>query len=320
MLAGRSARGVLLVVLALVPLMVESSYWMNLLTLAGIYLVLALGLSLLFGFAGQVSFGHAGFFGLGAYVSALSTLHWGIGAWLGMALATLASAAVGFLIGRPILRLRGLSLAMGTLAFGEIMTVLFRELEVTGGPIGLPGIAVPSIGTFSIDSQETYYWLVLVVAVAVFVLSRNTLRSGVGRSLVALGGSEGAAEVSGIDTAGLKTRIFTYSAALAGLAGALYAHYITFISSDTFTLNFSILMVVIIVVGGLHSLWGAAVGALLLTTLPAYLGTYEKYSTLIYGLLLIAVFMFLPNGIVGALDGIRARVLPRPLRVGAGSP
>jgi branched-chain amino acid transport system permease protein len=311
--AARTAPGVLVVVLALVPLLVTSRYWMNLLTLAGIYMVLALGLSLLFGFAGQVSFGHAGFFGIGAYVSALGTLHLSASAWIGMILGTIAAGAAGFVIGRPLLRLRGLSLAMGTLAFGEIMAVLFRELGVTGGPIGLSGIPAPALGSLALDGQDTYYWLVLVMVLGAFVVSRNLLRSAPGRALVALGGSEPAAETSGIDTAALKTRIFTYSAALAGLAGALYAHYMTFISSDTFTLNLSILMVVIIVVGGLRSLWGAAIGAVLLTTLPAYLGTYEKFSSLLYGLLLVVVFMCLPNGIVGGMERLRVR-LPATLR------
>lgn len=309
--AGRAVPGVLVVVLALVPLLVTSRYWMNLVTLAGIYIVLALGLSLLFGFAGQVSFGHAGFFGIGAYVSALSTIHLAVSPWVGMILGTLAAAAVGFVIGRPLLRLRGLSLAMGTLAFGEIMAVLFRELGVTGGPVGLSGIAAPALGSLVLDGQASYYWLVLLLVLATFVLSRNLLRSAPGRALVALGGSEAAAETSGIDTAALKSRIFTYSAALAGLAGALYAHYTSFISSDTFTLNLSILMVVIVVVGGLRSLWGAAVGAVLLTTLPAYLGTFEKYSSLLYGLLLIVVFMYLPNGIVGGIARLWAWRPPR---------
>jgi len=297
MVPGRvTALALTAVALVAFPLAVSSKVWLNLAVLSGIYLVLTAGLVLLFGYAQQWSFGHAGFFGFGAYVSALSAPHAGV--WTGMAAGTVAAWVLGYAIGRPILRLKGLSLALATLAFGEIMHILFTELRITNGAIGISGIPSPSIGGIELDTPRAYYWLVAAVACAVLVFSHNICRSHVGRALRALGGNEAAAKVAGINIAEAKAQVFAYSAALAGLAGALYAHYFTFISADSFRSDFSILMVVIIAVGGKDSLWGAALGSIFLTVAMQVLRVQSQYAMLFYGLLLIIVFMYLPGGLV----------------------
>ncbi len=287
--------------LAAFPIVVSSKLWLNMAVFAGIYLILTVGLTLLFGYANQWSFGHAGFFGLGAYVSALSAPH--ISVWAGMAAATIGCWIIGYAIGRPILRLRGLSLALATFAFGEIMHVLFTELKITRGAIGIPDIPSPSLGLVTLDTAGKYFWLVLVVAGVVVALSWNIGRSHFGRSLRALGNNEAAARVAGIDVAGLKAQVFAYSAALAGLAGALYAHHVTYISADSFRADFSILMVVIVAVGGKDSFWGAVLGSIFLTVVPQYLRSYEQFAMLFYGLILIVVFMYLPGGLVSLVRG-----------------
>ncbi len=297
--------GVVILAVAAFPLATDSKVWLNLAVLSGIYLVLTAGLILLFGYAQQWSFGHAGFFGIGAYVSALTAPQ--IGVWMGMAAGTVAAWIVGFAIGRPILRLKGLSLALATLAFGEIMHILFTELRITKGAIGIPDIPSPAIGDLVLDTPRAYYWLVVLVAGAVLVISHNIGRSHVGRALRALGNNESAAKVAGIDIAGAKTRIFAYSAALAGLSGALYAHYVTYISADSFRTDFSILMVVIIAVGGKDSFWGALLGAIFLNVAQQFLRTQGQYAMLLYGLLLIVVFMYLPGGLIGLVRAAARR-------------
>jgi branched-chain amino acid transport system permease protein len=304
-----------LAVLALLPLVVHSQFWLNLFILIGIYLIVALGLTLLVGYAGQISFGHGGFFGLGAYASALLALRAGLPVWLAILCAAFLSAAIGYAVGRPILRLRGLSLAMATLAFGQGMFILFTQLAMTNGPIGLSGIPSPSIGTLTIDTPARVYWLVLTVACTVFAACSAIANSHVGRALRALGESEPAAATVGIDVPGAKAAIFAFSAGLAGLAGALYAHYVSFISSDSFTLDLSVFMVVIVAVGGLKSLWGAVIGAAFLTFVPEYLRSYERYAVLLYGLLLTLVFMYFPRGLVGMFQSEPFAALTRRRRV-----
>lgn len=302
----------------LLPLGVEDRFWMNLFILAGIFIPLALGMTLLFGYTNLVSFGHGGFFAVGAYTSALLTVKAGWSVWLAMAAAIVAAAIVGYVVARPILRLKGLSLAMATLAFGQMVFILVQQLSVTGGPIGLSGIPAPELGV-DFGELRNYYWLVLAVAVVAFLATRNIAVSTLGRAYRALGASDPAARALGLHTGGLKAQAFTYSAALAGLAGALYAHYFSFISSDTFGLDLSIMAVIMVVVGGRYNLWGAVVGAIVITFLREYLRSYEEYSELVYGLLLIVVFMAAPDGIVGIVSRIRRRLgrTQRPVPVPA---
>lgn len=300
---GRAIGVLVVVVAAALPFVVSSEFWLSTLIFAGIYAVAAMGLTLLFGDAGQISFGQGGFYGLGAYTSALLALHLNWPVWATMAVAAAGCGVVGFLLGFPILRLRGLSLAMATLAFGQIMFVLFREASITKGSLGLSAIPQPSIGGFVFDQSRSYYLLVLAVLVGVYLLVRNVQNSGLGRALRALGGSEVAAASVGVDVRMLKSRVFALSAMTAGLAGALVAHYVTYISSDNFSLDLSILLAVVVGVGGTQRLYGAILGALFVAIVPQYLsGSLAGYAALTYGVLLTVVFMWMPTGLSGALE------------------
>ncbi len=299
--------------LALLPMFVANPFWLSLLNFIGIYVVLGVGLTLLFGYADQFSFGHAGFYGIGAYASALLSIELGLPVWLTMfVFAPAIAGIIGYLLGKPILRLRGLSLGMGTLAFGLIMFVLFTQLTITGGSIGLAGIPPFSIGSLVLDTPGSYFWLVLVVALVAWTLSYNIGRSHVGRALRAIGANERAAAATGIDVAATKARVFAYSAALAGLAGALYAHYLTFISAASFTPAMSILAVLIVVIGGRTSIWGALLGAIFVALIPEITGASEVYAALMYGVVLTAMFILAPGGIIGLVE--RARSLVRSRR------
>lgn len=299
-----------LLVAAAVPLLADS-FWLNLFILALIYIPLALGLTVLFGYTNLVSLGQGGFFAIGAYTSALLALELGLNVWMAIAVSVVAAGAVGYVIARPILRFKGLSLAMATLAFGQMVFILVQQLDLTGGPVGLSGIPAPELFSIDFTQSRNFYWLALVIAVTVYVLTRNLARSRFGRSFRGLGVSEPAARTLGVNTESAKALAFVYAAGLAGLAGALYAHYFSFISSDTFGLDLSILVLIIVVVGGLRSLPGAVIGTVIIFILREYLKSYQEYSELVYGLLLILVFMAAPDGIMGLVHKLRNRLRSR---------
>ncbi len=298
------------IVLLALPLVLGDLYLVRIFTLVGINLVMVTGLSLLFGYAGQISLGHAAFFGLGAYTSGfLTRLGW---PWVaGLLAGVLVAAAGGLLLALPSLRLKGHYLAMATLGFGEIALFFFTEAEsLTGGSDGLREIPAAAIGGFSFDTPTLKYALVWATAALVLLLAANVVRLRPGRALRAIHGSELGAQACGIDTVRIKTQVFVISAGLAGLAGVLYAHYIGFVSPSTFTLNLSLILVAMVALGGMGSLSGAVAGTVLLTLLPyadaiipglsrdtvAFLQDWESD---IHGLVLILVMLFMPGGIAG---------------------
>jgi branched-chain amino acid transport system permease protein len=293
-----------------IPLVVGDRYLLRIFTLVGINVIMVTGLSLLFGYAGQISLGHAAFFGLGAYTSGFVTrlgAPWIVGLVAGVAVAALG----GLLLALPSLRLKGHYLAMATLGFGEIMLFFFSEAEpLTGGSDGLRDIPAASLGTFAFDTPGLKYALVWVTVVLVLVLAANIVRLRPGRALRAIHGSELGAQACGIDTVRIKTQVFVLSAGLAGLAGVLYAHYIGFVSPSTFTLTLSLILVTMVALGGMGSLAGAVAGTVLLTLLPyadaiipgLSRGTIEllqNWESDIHGLVLILVMLFMPRGLAG---------------------
>jgi branched-chain amino acid transport system permease protein len=290
--------------LALVPLVVSSRYYLSLLIFIGIHTLLAVGLNLLMGYAGQISLGHAAFYGIGAYTSGILTTTYHLSPWPAMAAAVLLATVVALLVGVPTLKLTGYYLAMATLGFGIIVNICLRELTwLTGGPSGLVGIPPLSFGGVRFDEPRYAYYLVWGVTLGAIALSLNIVDSRVGRALRAIHGSETAARASGVDTARLKIRVFVVSAIYASLAGSLYAHFVTFISPSSFGFMFSIKLVTMVVVGGMASIWGAIFGAATLTVLPELLAVFHDYDILIFGLILMVVMIFLPQGLTrGGLD------------------
>ncbi|HEY3423739.1 MAG TPA: branched-chain amino acid ABC transporter permease [Negativicutes bacterium] len=287
------------VLVLVAPLAFQGGYLMNVLIFVGINTMLAIGLNLLLGFAGQISLGHAAFFGLGAYVSGILTATYGWNAWIVMPLAVLAVGLLAFLIGFPILKLKGHYLAMATLGLGIIIYIIFNEtVELSGGPSGLSGIPNLSIGSFSFDTDIKNYYLIWSITLATILLGLNLANSRVGRALRAVHDSEVAARVVGVNARLLKVQIFALSAMISALAGCLYAHTMTFISPASFGFNFSVELLTMVVIGGLGSIYGSFLGAALLTLLPEFLRAAHDYDIIIYGGLLMLMVMFMPGGLV----------------------
>ena len=297
-------------VVVLPLLLAGNANLLNLAILTGIYYTVCIGLSLIFGVGGQLSLAQAAFYGIGAYTSALLATKLNVPVFLGFIAAAFVSGAVGWLLAAPILRLRTVYLAMATLAFGEILVTIVREnREITSGSTGIVNLPPPVLGNFVFDTPTRYYYLVWTVALATAWIARNIIQSRIGLGLRALGDSEIGAASSGVDVARYKTWMFTLGAIFAGVAGALFVHYLSFISPDSFSVSFSILMVMILAVGGKDSLVGALIGAIVVTVLPIALAGYDHYSTLIFGVLFLMVVMFMPNGIAGALENLAGRFL-----------
>jgi len=283
---------------------VTSPYHFQLLTFIGINTILALGLNMLMGYAGQISLGHAAFYGLGAYGTGVLTVHWNWPPWIALPAAILLAVGVAFFVALPMLRLSGFYLGMGTLGFGMIVFILFREWSrFTGGDSGLVGIPPLAFGPVSFDSGRAYFFLVWAVVLASFAICERLVDSRVGRALRAIHDSKNAAAAMGIDTARMKIRIFVLSSALAALAGFLYAHLVSFISPNSFDFMVSIRIVAMVVIGGMASIWGSLLGAALITVLPEWLHVFTDYEMIVYGFILMTIMIFLPEGLTrGILD------------------
>jgi branched-chain amino acid transport system permease protein len=276
-------------------------HYTDIMVFAGIYCLITMGLSLLMGYAGQISIGHAAFYGIGAYVSAILTVRYGLNPWACMLAGMVVAAVVALLVGAPSLKLKGHYLAMATLAFGIIVYIIFNEeAEWTGGPDGMTGIPGLSIFGFGFDSVEKYYYLVWGIVFVIFIFTVNVIQSGTGRALRAIHSSEPAASAMGVDISRFKVIVFVYSAMLASLAGSLYAHYLNFINPSTFDLFFSIKLLIMIALGGMHSIWGAVIGSGLMTFLSyEWLHYFGEFEVIVYGAILLLVTIFLPHGLVG---------------------
>ena len=287
------------------PFFLQGSYFLNVLVFIGINTMLAVALNLLLGYAGQISLGHAAFFGLGAYVSGVLTTRFGFDPWLALVIAAAVSGVLAFVIGFPILKLKGHYLAMATLGFGIIMFIIFNEtVAVTGGPSGLSGIPNIQISSLIFDNDWSNYYLIWTITLLVMLLSINLSQSRIGRALRAIADSEVAARVMGVNARLLKVQIFTVSAVISAMAGSLYAHTMTFISPASFGFNFSIELVTMVIIGGLGSIYGSFLGAAILTILPEFLRILQDFDIIVYGLMLIIMTMYLPGGLISGLEQI----------------
>jgi branched-chain amino acid transport system permease protein len=295
----------LVAVIMLFPLTVGEGYMLNVLVFVGIHTMLALALNLLLGYAGQISLGQAGFFGLGAYISGILTATYAINPWLSMLIAAVIVTFMAFLVGFPILKLKGHYLAMATLGLGIIIYIVFNEaVDYTGGPSGLSGI--PNLSLFGIvfDSDLKNYYLIWSMTLVSMGLALNLVHSRIGRALRAIHDSEVAARVMGVNARLLKVQIFALSAGLSAVAGSLYAHTMTFVAPASFGFNFSVELVTMVIIGGLASIYGSLLGAALLTVLPEMLRAFQDYDIIVYGLLLIVMTMYMPGGLVKGVPGI----------------
>jgi branched-chain amino acid transport system permease protein len=263
--------------------------------------IIVLGLNLLIGFAGQISLGHAGFVGIGAYASAILPTHFGWHPLVAMVAGAGIASAIAAIVARPIFRLKGHYLAMATLGLGIIIAIVIKnEATYTGGPDGMP---VPALGVmgFEISGEKQWYWVLAGLLLFSFWASRNLIDSPFGRALRALHGSEVASQVMGVDVVRYKVAIFVLSAFFASLMGSITAHYIGFVTPNLADFFHSIELVTMVVVGGMASIYGSLIGAVLLTALPQALSTFEGWETVVFGVILMFCMIFMPKGLVPTL-------------------
>jgi branched-chain amino acid transport system permease protein len=292
---------VLALVIAGLPLVLANNYFYDVAILVGLNAIVCVGLNLLIGYAGQISLGHAGFFGMGAYGSALLTSRYGWPPAIALAAAIALVALVAFVVGRPILRLKGHYLAMATLGLGIIVSIVIAtEDRVTGGP---DGMAVPPLTLlgFAVAGERMWYWVVGGCLLVAVWLALNLIESPTGRALRALHTSEVAAEIVGIDCARHKVVVFVVSAVFAATAGGLAAFYSGFITPAKASFLHSIELVTMVVFGGMASTFGAVVGAAVLTVLPQALTVLKDYEMVVFGALLMLTMIFFPRGVVPTL-------------------
>ena len=286
-----------------IPWFFPSAYYYRIGALVFIFALAVAGLNLLMGFAGQVSLGHAGFLGIGAYSVAIGPAHFGVPSWLCLFAGAALSAAVAFLVGRPILRHY---LAVATLGFGLLVAiVLTNEASLTGGP---DGMTVPRLSVFgwSVRGSVVWYWVAGTTFVVGFVLALNVMESPTGRALQAIHDSEIAARVLGIDVARKKLTIFIISAVYASVAGSYLALFNGHVTPDVAGFLRSIELVAMVVLGGMGSILGSLVGAGLLVVLPQTLTIFHEYEQALLGLILIVFMIFLRRGIVPSIAAIIA--------------
>ncbi len=306
----------LAVVLAALPALASTAYVVTLLNLVGLYAIVTLGLILL-GSSGQVSLGQAAFYGLGAYVSALLSKDLGWSPWLTILLAIVFVAGVAYGVGLPTLRLADHFFVLATLGVGIIVNVLMVQLvSLTGGAGGLRDIPGLRFAGARFVSDRQFYYLVWTLVLATLILARNITSHRTGRALRAILGSAVGAAAFGVEVSRYKMQVFILSAAYAALAGALYAHYIRFISPAPFSLYAALLFLIMAVVGGLTNVWGGLLGAGAVTALDHVIRAVlprifprvgGEYQTAIYGILLVLIMLFFPAGLGrGALTLHRA--------------
>jgi branched-chain amino acid transport system permease protein len=298
-----------LVSLCLLMPLILNDYFLSQLSFICMYSIASVGLMLLTGYTGQVSMGHAAFFGIGAYTSAVLTNN-GLPFVVALPCAGILAGLVGIIIGLPALRLAGLYLAIATMGFGFIVEeVMVRWEKLTNGNMGMI-VDPPSIGGYWFDTETRFYYLTLFLLILVILAARNILRSSTGRAMIAIRDSEVAAQAMGISLAKFKTMAFAISAFFTGIAGSLYAHKLTFINPESFTIILSIEFLAMIIIGGLGSIHGAIFGTIFVIFLPQVIvmtkGYLPKYiadqtglEAALYGLMIILFILFEPMGIYG---------------------
>ena len=293
---------------AIWPFAAGNDYVLSLGIFFFINLLLLGGLNLVMGYGGQISLCQAGFFGMGAYVSGVLSTRWGVPPALGAVAAMAGAALSAFVIGLPALRLRGHYLSMATLGFNAILSVLFNELvSVTGGPNGLSGIPPIGLFGFSFDTPGRFFWLAWAAGLVLMLLVASLLASRAGRALRAVSGSEMAADSMGIDPFRSKLAAFMASAVSAGLAGALYGHFNQYASPETFSFSASVLLVVMVAIGGWGRFWGPLFGAAVFTSVPELLRRVQDAELLVFGVGMVAVMLFLPGGIASIAARLNRR-------------
>jgi ABC-type branched-subunit amino acid transport system ATPase component/ABC-type branched-subunit amino acid transport system permease subunit len=319
---SRAAFAALVAALALVP-MVAPEFWVTLGNYIGLYSIVALGLVLLTGVAGQTSFGQAAFVGLGAYTTAYLTTKFGTSPWLALAIGMAITAAVALFLGFITLRMKGHYLPLATIAWGMSLFYVFGNLEILGGHTGMSGIPALSIFGYELKSEHRYFYLIWAIALAALWATNNLLDSRPGRAIRALKGRLEMAEAFGVDAARLKSVTFVYAALLACISGWLYAHLQRFVNPTPFGVPQGIEYLFMAVVGGAGSVWGAVLGATVITllkqvlqdVLPWLLGRSGNFELIVFGILMVLLLQFAREGLWPWIERLLPKRKPPPVPV-----
>ncbi len=299
-------------VLAVLPPVLGNDYFLLLFNIMALNALVVLGLNLLIGATGQVSLGHAAFYGMGAYLSAIASTTWQWPMGFALLFALLVVGATGFLLALPTLRLEGHYLVMATLGFNIIVNIVTSQLEeLTGGPSGFPGIPRLRLGSLVLGTDRHFYYFIWGLFIVIFALTLNLNDSRLGRAFHAIHEKELTAQALGIPSHRYKVLAFVLSTLCAAIAGFCYAHYVTFISPKTFDIFYSVQVVTMVAVGGMGSLWGGLAGTVLLTFLPELLHHFEDLHVVLYGLILMGVLVFCPQGLIPAISSVLSMVFFR---------
>lgn len=286
------------------PLVVGPGFYLNVLNFIALYAMVAVGLSLLVGYCGQLSISHAAFFAIGAYASAILSTRAGVPAALAVVVSQGITPLIAWGIGMVVLRLGGHYLAIATLSFSIIVEILIKEARpLTGGLQGLSGIPPISLGGLVLDSDWRFHYLAWPVTMLLFLFALNLAHSRLGRALRAIREGETVARLFGVDARRYKVKVFVLSSVFASIAGSLYAHFVSFISPAAASLMFAIDIIMVLALGGFTVLWGALIGVAALTVLNEYLTPFADYKRALYGLALVVIMLFFPGGLLPGLQG-----------------
>ncbi|MDR1028191.1 MAG: branched-chain amino acid ABC transporter permease [Clostridiales Family XIII bacterium] len=298
---------IICIVALFIPMILSNAYYLHLINMALIYMIAVYGLNFISGMAGQTNFGMAGVFGLGAYASAMFTTKLGLPAWFGLVPAIILGFAVGIILGYPSLRVKGLFLALVTLAFTEVLRYIENNWAFVGGALGIKN--VPNFFVFGVElkTSEQFYYLILAVVGLMSILTYRIIHSKWGRAFLAVRDNSDAVESCGISLAQAKITAFTLASVYGAIAGAFYAGYNNYVSATAFTLEMTVLFVVMMMFGGLASMYGVIIGTIIITLLPELLRFLGDYYQLVYALIVMLFAIFLPNGIWSVVRGLQAR-------------
>jgi branched-chain amino acid transport system permease protein len=289
------------VLLIVLPIFLND-YYRDIMTLTGMYIVLALGLNIVVGQAGLLNLGYVAFYAIGAYTYAILSTTFGLTFWSGLIAGGLSAAVFAVLLGLPTLRLRGDYFAIVTLGLGEITRIVLNNWDsMTGGPNGISKIGRPALAGYELHTTLDFYYLILlIVSITIFAM-RRLIASRIGRAWIAIREDEVAAEAMGVNTYRMKLLAFVLASAWAGLAGVFFSAKMAFVSPESFTFFESVLILCMVVLGGMGSIPGIILGALLLITLPELFRDFQDYRMLAFGVALVLMMVFRPQGLLGTV-------------------
>ena len=284
------------------PLLAANQYQVHLINVIFINIMLATGLNIVKGFCGQVTVGHVGLYAIGAYTSALVCIHFGVSFWVALPVAIVVTGLAGIVIGIPSFRLEGAYLALATLGLGESVRIFISATEFLGATFGISNIPYPELGGIVFDLPSKIYYIIMPISLFGIFISVNILRSGIGRAFKAVRDDPVSAATSGVAVRKYKLIAFVFSAMYAGCAGSLYAHLVTYIHPDNFTILIMVTLLLMVVLGGLGHVGGSIIGAILVTLIYEFTRPYPEYQMLIFGMAAVLIVIYMPKGIGGLID------------------